>query len=379
MTLTLVNTLEPPAGEATPKPEAGDASQGEGSQLEDSQAGAQHCTRPLADPSPLPFLARCNRPQIDVNAGARIALFFPGRWPSCVGMLADYQKVPGVGLMFAKAKDILGHDIVDVCLKGSRSKLSDPRYGNAAAFLAGLVGLTKLHLEDGQFAGCFHAVSGRDFGHFTALCAAGALTFEDGLKCVQAFGEAELFDECHKRGGMVAVYGLDTCLLWKLCRQAARTEGASSVCQVIQELSPTCNICSGTKEAISRLAKLADSAGAHRVTMSRSVGWCTPLVKSLQEKHGKIYREVLPRMSPLQCELYLDVTGLPSTDPAEIVRLMTDAVTRPRSLAGMVRNMITDGVTKFIEIGPQMPTMPISYIVSQIDDTPQVSVRYVKV
>lgn len=376
----VVNRLEPPAGEATPKPEAGDASQGEGPQLADHQAVALHRMRPLADPSPLPFLARCSRRETALNAGAGVGLIFPGRHTVRVGMLTDCWSVPGVEMMLAKAKDIVGYDIVDVCFKGPRTKLLDPRYGNAAAFLAGLAGLAKLRLEDEGLAGFFCAVSGGDIGVYTALCAAGALAFEDGLKLVQALGEAEELDGVTMKGGMVTIAGLDKPVLRKLCREAARAQGASSVCHVVQDISSTCYVCSGTERAISVLIKLVEGAGALHVTVvPRCGGVGTPLAKSFQEKCGNILKEVLPRLSPPQCELYLDLTGLPmgpSADPAEIVRLLTESVTRPLSLERMVRNMITDGVTKFIEIGTGSP---MKYVVSQIDDTHLKTMRHVQV
>merc|ERR1719414_2134787 len=104
-----------------------------------------------------------------------IALFFPGQG-------SQYEK------MMAKSKDILGYDILELCLNGPEEKLEETRYCQPASFIGGLAGVEKLRADNPSAVDQCSVMAGLSLGEYTALCAAGVMTFEDGLKLVKLRG-----------------------------------------------------------------------------------------------------------------------------------------------------------------------------------------------
>mmetsp|Transcript_77419 Transcript_77419/g.214050 ORF Transcript_77419/g.214050 Transcript_77419/m.214050 type:complete len:445 (-) Transcript_77419:57-1391(-) len=309
-----------------------------------------------ADADPLSFLAHGGCQVTASSVGANAGLLFPGWGSEYVLMLSDCRSLPGVVRMLAKANNILGCNILEICLKGPGARLADPRYSQPALFIAGLAAFEKLHRQDKELAESFRAVTGFGIGVYTALCVAGVISFEDGLSLARTIGEVAAASAVPSHG-FVTIMGLPKSVVSGLCARAARMAGGSALCEVVLDLTPICKGCAGTAEAISHLRNLAKRAGAHWVRQeSRHGALHTRLMKSHQEKVGEALREVLPRMSPPRCECYSVLTGLPmgpGTSPAEIVRDLTEFWTRPVSYEVVVKNMIKDGVTQFFELGPQ--------------------------
>merc|ERR1712187_556806 len=97
--------------------------------------------------------------------------------------------IPKVQELLKKADDILGYSITDMCLKGPEAKLEETQYCQPAMFIAGLAGLEKLRQDNPEAAAHFQVAAGLSLGEYTALCAAGVFTFEDGLTLVQQRGK----------------------------------------------------------------------------------------------------------------------------------------------------------------------------------------------
>jgi [acyl-carrier-protein] S-malonyltransferase len=108
------------------------------------------------------------------------ALLFPGQGSQYVGMLKELKDMPKVKTMLEKAKDILGYDVLDLCLVGPEEKLQETQYCQPAMFIGGLAGVEKLREEKPSCADNPAFVAGLSLGEYTALCVAGVLTFEDG-------------------------------------------------------------------------------------------------------------------------------------------------------------------------------------------------------
>merc|ERR1719235_3032081 len=100
-------------------------------------------------------------------------------------MLADVKDLPAVKEMLEKSKEILGYDVLDICLNGPESKLEETQYCQPVMFIAGLAGLEKLREEKPDRVERAAIMAGLSLGEYTALCAAGVMSFEDGLKLVK--------------------------------------------------------------------------------------------------------------------------------------------------------------------------------------------------
>merc|ERR1712050_418848 len=156
--------------------------------------------------------------------------------------------MPKVKEMLDKAKDILGYDILEICLKGPESKLEETKHCQPAMFIGGLAGLEKLREEKPDRVDQCAVFAGLSLGEYTALCAAGVMSFEDGLKLVKLRGEA--MQEAAKTGKqlMLSVAGLEKKALDPLCERAKKKEG--EVCQISNSLFPGGYSVGGTKKAI---------------------------------------------------------------------------------------------------------------------------------
>merc|ERR1712176_705926 len=113
-----------------------------------------------------------------------------------------------MGEMLNKAKDILGYDLLQLCLDGPEEKLAETRYCQPAMFVGGLAGVAKLRAERAEAVDQAQCVAGLSLGEYTALCAAGVLSFEDGLNLVKLRGEAMQEAATVGKQGMASIVGL---------------------------------------------------------------------------------------------------------------------------------------------------------------------------
>lgn len=285
-----------------------------------------------------------------------IGLLFPGQGSQYVKMLADIKDTPAVADMLAKAKDILGFDLLELCLNGPESQLEETKYCQPAMFVGGLAGLEKLRREKPEAAERFQVCAGLSLGEYTALCACGVFTFEEGLRLVKLRGEA--MQECARssKQGMLSVAGLDKKVLEPLCKQAAKQEGPKAVCQIANELFPKGFSCAGTEKAINILKDLAEKAGAlQSKILKTSGGFHTSLMAPAAAKLAKALDEILPNMQPPTHTIVMNVTAapiLPGTDPKIIVELLKKQLTSPVLWEPSVRAMIKLDVKEYYECGP---------------------------
>merc|ERR1712187_348629 len=166
----------------------------------------------------------------------------------------------GVKEMLDKAKDILGYDILQICLEGPESKLEETKYCQPAMFIGGLAGLEKLREEKPDRVDRAAIMAGLSLGEYTALCAAGVMSFEDGLKLVKLRGEA--MQEAAQTGKqlMLSVAGLEKPKLDPLVKECAKM-GADEVCQISNSLFPGGYSIGGTEKAINALKDKCEGGG----------------------------------------------------------------------------------------------------------------------
>lgn len=285
-----------------------------------------------------------------------VGLLFPGQGSQYVKMMSTVKDIPAVKAMLVKAEEILGYDVLELCLSGPEDKLEETRYCQPAMFIAGLAGLEKLRSEKEEAATRFQVTAGLSLGEYTALCAAGVFSFEDGLKLVQLRGQAMQDAAQMSKQAMVSVAGLEKEKLEALCKEAAAKEGPQAVCQIANELFPKGFSCAGTAKAAKELEGSALAAGALQAKLLKtSGGFHTSLMGPAKERLAKALDETLPRMQPPKHTIYMNTTAQPlkpGTDPKEIIELLKRQLTSPVLWDTSVRAMIEDGVTEFYEVGP---------------------------
>mmetsp|Transcript_50146 Transcript_50146/g.114004 ORF Transcript_50146/g.114004 Transcript_50146/m.114004 type:complete len:534 (+) Transcript_50146:56-1657(+) len=286
-----------------------------------------------------------------------IGLLFPGQGSQYVKMMSTCKDLAPVQDMLAKAKTILGFDLLKLCLEGPEDKLEETQNCQPAMFIAGLAGVEKLRTEREEAVTRCQVMAGLSLGEYTALCAAGVFSFEDGLKLVKLRGEAMNEAASMSKQAMLSVAGLDKPKLEELCKEAAKAEGGSAVCGIANELFPKGFSVAGTLAAITKLKELADKAGALQAKVLKTSGaFHTSLMKPAQEKVGKALDDMLPNMEPPRCTVYMNATAKPvrpGASPKDIIDLLKKQLVSPVLWEPSVKAMIReDGVSEFYEVGP---------------------------
>jgi [acyl-carrier-protein] S-malonyltransferase len=269
------------------------------------------------------------------------AYVFPGQGAQFVGMGKDlYDNNPLAKELFEKANEILGFRITDLMFAGTDEDLRQTKVTQPAIFLHSVILAKTLGAE---FAP--EMTAGHSLGEFSALVAAGALSFEDGLKLVSARAQA-MQKACEKQPStMAAVLGLEDAKVEELC---ASVEG------IVVPANYNCPgqlVISGEIEAIQKACEVAKAAGAKRaLVLSVGGAFHSPLMEPARvELEEAIART---QFSAPVCPVYQNVNAQPQTDPEVIKQNLIAQLTSPVRWTQTVQNMIADGATWFRELGP---------------------------
>ena len=271
------------------------------------------------------------------------AYVFPGQGVQFPGMGKDlYESNLRAKLFFDKANEVLGYNITDIMFNGTGEDLKQTKVTQPAVFLHSVI--TAFCMDD------FNPdmVAGHSLGEFSALVAAGALTFEDGLRLVYARAMA-MQKACEAvPSTMAAIIALPDEVIEKTCAEIS-TEG--NVVVPANYNSPGQVVISGNVEAIQEACRRLKEAGAKRA-LPLPVGGAfhSPLMESARVELAKAI-EAAPMNTPT-CPVYQNVDALPHTDPKEIKTNLLKQLTAPVRWTQSVRNMIADGMTDFVECGP---------------------------
>lgn len=249
--------------------------------------------------------------------------------------------------LFASAGEILGYDLLDVCKSGPAEKLNRTEFGQPALFVHSYAALKQLESERPDLWDAVMCVAGLSLGEYTAVAAAGGLSFEDGVKLVQIRGQAMQQAADMSPSGMASVIGLGAEQLRDLCNQAS--EGDEFV-KVANLLCPGNIALSGHLSAIDRIEPLCMEAGAMKVIRLQVAGAfhtsiMAPAVTTLQEAVDSM------NFGPTQVPVYSNVDALPHESPEQICKLLAEQVVAPVLWEESLRNMIQSGVEEFIELG----------------------------
>mmetsp|Transcript_10980 Transcript_10980/g.15265 ORF Transcript_10980/g.15265 Transcript_10980/m.15265 type:complete len:432 (+) Transcript_10980:1-1296(+) len=295
---------------------------------------------------------------IDISSDAydpssqKVAFMFPGQGAQYVGMGADLaESVPQAKALYDKASEILGYDLLQVCKEGPKEKLDSTAVSQPAIFVSSMAALEKLKQEKGEDVVNEATVTmGLSLGEYSALCFAGSISFEDGVRLVQERGAAMQAASDMVESSMASVIGLDSAKVKELCESAKEKSGKPV--QIANYLCKGNYAVSGAKEAIdtvmeiakpdfkARMAvKLAVAGAFHTEFMQPAVDRLKAVLETVEVKEPRI-----PVVSNVDAKAH--------KDPAVIKEILTQQVTNPVLWENTMSGMLESDFEQAYEIGP---------------------------
>jgi [acyl-carrier-protein] S-malonyltransferase len=273
---------------------------------------------------------------------SKTALLFAGQGAQVVGMGKDLaEKFPSAKAWFDRANSVLGYDLTAICFNGPEAELTKTENAQPGIFMVSWVAfqLLKEHLP----SLAFEATAGLSLGEFTALAAADAMSFEDGLKLVRERGRF-MQEACEAtRGGMAAIIGLDEAPTREICEQAG---------VVLANLNcPGQLVISGEIEKIAQACELAKAKGARRALPLAVAGaYHSPLMAGAQPKlQAELARANLNQPKAI---VVSNVTAQPHNGAESIRARLVEQVTSSVRWEESMRYLLAQGFNRFIELGP---------------------------
>lgn len=272
----------------------------------------------------------------------KTALLFAGQGAQVIGMGKDLAEAfPTAQEYFDRANQVLGYDLASICFNGPEAELTRTENAQPAIFLVSWIALQLL--KEGVPGIRFQATAGLSLGEFTALAAAGVMSFEDGLKVVRLRGRF-MQEACEAtKGTMAAIIGLDPSATREVCAESG-AELANLNC-------PGQIVISGEWDAVNKACELAKARGAKRALPLTVAGaYHSKLMASAQPKLRAVLSEIplhLPSVPVIS-----NVTAKPHATAGEIANRLVEQVTSSVRWEESIRYLLSEGFTRFIELGP---------------------------
>ena len=273
------------------------------------------------------------------------AFVFPGQGAQFVGMGKDlYENNEKAKELFEKANEILGYRITDIMFEGTDEDLKQTKVTQPAVFLHSVISAICLGDDFNP-----EMVAGHSLGEFSALVAAGALSFEDGLKLVYARAMA-MQKACEAQPStMAAIIGLPNEKVEEVCAEVSKM--GKGVCVPANYNNPGQLVISGDIDASSEACEQLKAAGAKRALPLKVGGaFHSPLMQPAKDELQAAIEKT--EFSTPKCPIYQNVDALPHTDAAEIKQNLIAQLTSSVRWSQIVEHMIADGATDFTECGP---------------------------
>src|SRR5688500_2609874 len=272
----------------------------------------------------------------------KTALLFAGQGAQVVGMGKDLAETFTTAKgYFERANEVLGYDLTSICFNGPEAELTKTENAQPGIFLVSWVAFKMLR---NQVPGLtFQATAGLSLGEFTALAAAGVMSFEDALKVVRLRGRY-MQEACEvTKGTMAAIIGLDEGPTRDVCKESG-AELANLNC-------PGQIVISGELEAVNKACELAKAKGAKRALPLTVAGaYHSKLMASAQPKLRTVLSEVPLHLAAVP--VISNVTARPHATAGEIANRLVEQVTSSVRWEESIRYLIAQGFTRFIELGP---------------------------
>lgn len=276
---------------------------------------------------------------------SKIALMFPGQGSQYVGMGKDlYDNNP-------KAKEIIdlaGDELKQIIFEGPEENLKLTKHTQPAIFIVSMAAFEvfkeKTDMSKYQFVSAGHSL-----GEYSALCAAGFFSIQDGLAMVRARGEFIQQASEANPGTMAAIIGLEKLVVEELCRKAAKeTEG---ICEAVNYNSPGQIVVAGTIEAVQKAIELANASGAAKsVVLNVSGPFHSSLMAGAADNMGKELEKY--NFNNPAFAAYTNCDAELTADASMVKDKLVKQIKSPVKWDESVQNMIIAGTEKFIEIGP---------------------------
>jgi [acyl-carrier-protein] S-malonyltransferase len=269
------------------------------------------------------------------------AYVFPGQGSQSEGMGKElYESNAHAKDLFEQANEILGWRITDIMFGGTKEELMQTKVTQPAVFLDSII---RARIAGSAFQPS--AAAGHSLGEFTALCAAGALSFEDALRLVsqRAFAMQKACELTE--GTMAAVLGMEDALVEEICKSIE-----NEIVVAANYNSPGQLVISGSRKGIDIAVTKLTEAGAKRVLVLPVGGaFHSPLMQPAQDELEQAI--LATAFNVPMCPVYQNVHALPVTSPDEIRKNLVSQLTAPVRWTQTIENMIAGGITTFVEVG----------------------------
>ena len=273
----------------------------------------------------------------------KLTLLFPGQGSQTVGMGRDlYDQVPAARALFDEADKILGRGLSKIIFDGPTEELTDTRNTQPALFTVEAA-LTGLLLANGVVP---EYAAGHSLGEYSALYAAGVVSFEDGLRTVAARGAAMADAGKQNPGAMAAVMGMDKAKIVEVISGVK-----SGIVVTANENSPDQTVISGEAEAVNEACALLKEAGAKRaIPLPVSGAFHSPLMKPAAERLASALEPVA--FSAPRCPVIANVTAKAESDPARLKGLLVEQLVSPVRWVDSMAALAALNPSACAEVGP---------------------------
>ena len=278
---------------------------------------------------------------------ARTGFLFPGQGAQHIGMGKKIaESCPAADQLFDRANEILGYDLKRLCFEGPSADLDSTAVSQPAIFVTSLACLEKLKSEQPEVVARCEMAAGLSLGEYTALVFAGAMSFEDGLKVVQARGRAMQDAADATPSGMASILLLSLEQVQQIRDEAAKV----GTLEIANYLCPGNLVVSGINPAVEKAIELAEAASARVVPLAVAGAFHTNIMKPADDRLAQALAPV--NISAPRLPVVSNVDAKSHSDPAEIKSILVRQVINPVRWEDSMKGMLEAGIDEFYELGP---------------------------